>query len=462
MGVVITRVCYYLTKITQIKQIPHPQESGPYFNDPNYNSPSTHYTTFSRYASSNVKKQNTDGIELDTFNINKHCATAPQKKFSNIYGKSDFNVKSVSSFSTPTRGINLHHFDKLKTLGKGSFGKVLLVRNKLDDNHYAMKVLRKDRLQKARQVRHTQTEREILEKISHPFIAKLQYAFQTEEKLYLITEYMPGGELFFHLKKEQIFSEKKAKFYICEIVLALEHLHKNKIIYRDLKPENILLDERGHIKLTDFGLSKLIDNYGNSTNPSIINNKEQAFTICGTPEYLAPEVLLGNGYNKAVDWWSLGILLFEMLNGRSPFRTRNGRRLDINNYSKPIEFIYKDISEDAKSLILGLLAKDPSKRLGYGDNEAKEIRGHKFFKDINWDKVYQCKLVPDFKPILVNLQDLKYFDRVFTDISVNDSQDSKSYHQTSHKKDLNFQRMKKIRNDFENFSYSKKSFHLGK
>ena len=326
-----------------------------------------------------------------------HKTKNPIKEKEN-YDKKEYQNKQF------THKVTLNDFKILKTLGKGAFGKVLLVHNEELNKYFAMKILKKDFIKKNKQIAHTKVERKILEKIDYPFIAQLFYAFQNKEKLYMITEYMPGGEMFYHLHKEQYFKESKAKFYICEIILAIEHLHKNNIIYRDLKPENILLDENGHIKLTDFGLSKIVNDI----------NKDRTFTICGTPEYVAPEVLTGKGYNKSVDWWSLGIVLYEMLCGNSPFREAR-ERIDIEIYFKPIHHDNL-ISDIAFDLINKLIEPNCEKRLGYGIMDSIEIKNHVFFKDINWKKAERKEIEPEYKPVLKKPGDVSNFDTIFTDM----------------------------------------------
>jgi serine/threonine protein kinase len=298
--------------------------------------------------------------------------------------------------------INITDFEKIKILGKGSFGKVLLVRYKRNNELYALKILQKEMIRRKQQISHTKTERIILEKMQNPFIVSLKYAFQTEENLYLVTDFLQGGELCYHLRKEKRFSEPKMKFYVCQIILAIEHLHKNNIIYRDLKPENILFDKEGNIKVTDFGLSKIINNENN-----------RAYTICGTPEYLAPEILMQKGYDKSVDWWSLGALVYEMLVGVSPFKTKNNKLINIGTYLKNVE-IPVGISEAAGSLIRGLLQVETQKRLGYGERDAEDVKQHCFFKEINWENVFEKKIKQPFKPRLINELDLSYFDKRFT------------------------------------------------
>ena len=307
--------------------------------------------------------------------------------------------------------LKVSDFQKLKLLGKGSFGEVYLVKFKKNNKIYAMKILDKNDIIEKHQEEHTKIERDLLTRINCPFIVNIKFAFQDKDNLYIITDFMQGGELFFHLHKEKRFKDEKAKFYIIEIILAIEYLHKNKMLYRDLKPENVLIDINGHIKLTDFGLSKIIQ-----------KPKEKAYTICGTPQYLAPEVLSDKGYDCTVDWWSLGCVLYELLVGRSPFRILLGDSLNEDFYKKKI-LIPDYVSDEAQDLITKLLIINPLKRLGYGEDGANKIKQHPYFKGINWDDAWNLKLKPPFIPNLSNETDLKYFDNMITDEKLNSDSD---------------------------------------
>ena len=327
--------------------------------------------------------------------------------------------------------VTLNDFQIIKLLGKGAFGKVLLVYNEELKKYFAMKTLRKDYIKKNQQTKHTKEERKILEKIDYPFISKLYYAFQNEKKLFMITEYMPGGEMFYHLHMNDHFNENKARFYIAEIVLAINHLHKNNILYRDLKPENILLDELGHIKLTDFGLSKIMNNI----------EKDKTYTVCGTPIYVAPEVLTGQGYNKLVDWWSVGVLLYEFLAGYSPYREAR-TKIDIKIYKKNLE---QDplISDTAFDLIKKFCTFDASKRIG---KNFEDIKNHEFFKDIDWVKLEKKEITPPYKPKIRFAGDVGNFDTMFTDMSI---------HSTKRNKEVlvNSSTIKNTKNTYVGFTY---------
>lgn len=313
-----------------------------------------------------------------------------------------------------SRRVGPEDFVLLKVIGKGSYGKVMMVRYKHDNYIYAMKMLRKENIIKRNQVEHTRTERSVLETMSHPFIVQLYFAFQTPKKLYFVMEYCPGGELFFHLSRAGRFGEKAATFYAAEIILALEYLHTLDIVYRDLKPENVLLDEKGHVRLTDFGLSKegVQDNFS-------------AKSLCGTPEYLAPEILNQTGHGKAVDWWNLGALIYEMLTGLPPFYTRDRERLFENIRSGELRYP-SYISDTAKSLLVGLFQRDPNRRLGGGVDDAAEIKRHPIFASIDWNNVYLKRETPPFRPCLHSQTDVQYFDKEFVRLPVENSEAAES------------------------------------
>uniref|UniRef100_A0A8C7YRL2 non-specific serine/threonine protein kinase n=1 Tax=Oryzias sinensis TaxID=183150 RepID=A0A8C7YRL2_9TELE len=305
---------------------------------------------------------------------------------------------SISHYKRKT----MNDFDYLKLLGKGTFGKVILVREKASGTYYAMKILKKEVIIAKDEVAHTLTESRVLKNTRHPFLTSLKYSFQTKDRLCFVMEYVNGGELFFHLSRERVFSEDRTRFYGAEIVSALDYLHSAKIVYRDLKLENLMLDKDGHIKITDFGLCK-----------EGITDTATMKTFCGTPEYLAPEVLEDNDYGRAVDWWGLGVVTYEMMCGRLPFYNQDHEKLFELILMEEIKFP-RTLSADAKSLLSGLLIKDPNKRLGGGPDDAKEIMRHSFFGTIDWQDVYDKKLVPPFQPQVSSETDTRYFDEEFT------------------------------------------------
>ncbi|KAM9959051.1 hypothetical protein ACTFIR_000102 [Dictyostelium discoideum] len=323
-------------------------------------------------------------IEIITQQLNKLKESTTR---SNSMGQSSDNNLRLSSNgggggSTQQR-ISVEDFDLLKVIGKGSFGKVMQVRKKDNDRIYAMKVLNKNNIIERKEVDHTRSEKNILQKLVHPFLVNLNYSFQTNDKLYFIMDYINGGELFFHLQNEEKFDEIRVKFYCAEIVCGLEYLHNCGIIYRDLKPENILLTSDGHIVLTDFGISK----------EGLVSDNDRTATFCGTPEYLAPEVLLGKGYGKAVDWWSFGTLVYEMLSGLPPFYSQDVREMYQKIMNEDLKFT-PQFSPDARDFITSLLERDPNKRL----RDTKVVKSHPFFKGIDWDKCVKKELTPPFIP----------------------------------------------------------------
>ncbi|XP_068556522.1 serine/threonine-protein kinase Sgk2 isoform X4 [Anas acuta] len=320
---------------------------------------------------------------------------------------------------TPADNINLGpsanpnakptDFDFLKVIGKGSFGKVLLAKRKCDGTFYAVKVLHKKTILKKKEQNHIMAERNVLLKnVKHPFLVGLHYSFQTSEKLYFVLDYVNGGELFFHLQRERCFREPRARFYAAEVASAIGYLHSLNIIYRDLKPENILLDCQGHIVLTDFGLCK-----------EGMEQEETTSTFCGTPEYLAPEVLKKQPYDRTVDWWCLGAVLYEMLFGLPPFYSRDVSQMYDNILHKPLQ-IQGSKTVAACDILQGLLHKDQKRRLG-AKTDFLEIKNHVFFSPINWDDLYNKRITPPFNPNVAGPADLRHFDPEFTQEAISAS-----------------------------------------
>uniref|UniRef100_A0A2R9BZT0 non-specific serine/threonine protein kinase n=1 Tax=Pan paniscus TaxID=9597 RepID=A0A2R9BZT0_PANPA len=264
------------------------------------------------------------------------------------------------SLAKPKHRVTMNEFEYLKLLGKGTFGKVILVKEKATGRYYAMKILKKEVIVAKDEVAHTLTENRVLQNSRHPFLTALKYSFQTHDRLCFVMEYANGGELFFHLSRERVFSEDRARFYGAEIVSALDYLHSEKnVVYRDLK------------------------------------------------------VLEDNDYGRAVDWWGLGVVMYEMMCGRLPFYNQDHEKLFELILMEEIRFP-RTLGPEAKSLLSGLLKKDPKQRLGGGSEDAKEIMQHRFFAGIVWQHVYEKKLSPPFKPQVTSETDTRYFDEEFT------------------------------------------------
>ena len=315
--------------------------------------------------------------------------------------------KATTQMIEGTDKVSVADFELLKVLGRGSFGKVMQVRRKKDGKVYAMKILKKKAMIQRHQVDHLKTERKILQSLQHPFLMKLRFAFQTSEKLYFVLDFYRGGELFFHLKTHRKFQVPLARLYVGEIALALGHLHKLGFIYRDLKPENILLDDDGHVCLTDFGLSTQID------------PDSKTSTFCGTPEYLAPEVITAVGHDKAVDWWSLGILLYELTVGIPPFYSQNVHEMYHSIQFGLLKFP-KWLPDPCKNIIIALLDRDPEARLG-SKADVEDIKTHEFYSGMDWKAMYEKKLRPSFKPDVRSDTDTGNFDTEFTNEAVADT-----------------------------------------
>ncbi|MQM04361.1 hypothetical protein Taro_037154 [Colocasia esculenta] len=356
-------------------------------------------------------------------------------------------------------------FDILRVVGRGAFGKVFLVRKKKkgceggersgekeeEVEVFAMKVMKKETIINRNQVEYMRAERDILTKITHPFIIQLRYSFQKDFLLFQAENQSPGTAAhtarcvatqgnsatnsmdiphILHLvtaisKLPQVLlhrlhlsrhisvgsflgSEDQARFYTAEIVSAVSHLHSNGIVHRDLKPENILMDADGHVMLTDFGLAKEIDESNRSN------------SLCGTTEYMAPEIILSKGHNKDADWWSIGILLFEMLTGQPPFTHPNRQKLQQRIIKEKVK-LPSFLSSEAHSLLKGLLQKDPTKRLGSGQNGGDQVKVHRWFKQINWKKLEARELKPKFKPDVSGRDCTANFDQCWTSIPPDDS-----------------------------------------
>lgn len=334
--------------------------------------------------------------------------------FSSRLGKSfeiDIKKPFVSSYIEETQVLPRPRmlpsdFDQLKVLGQGTYGKVLLVRERATGRLYAQKQLKKaSMIVEEKKILQTKTEKEILESVRHPYIVKLFYAMQDQQKLYLILEYAQGGELFHHLATRAMLTEDVVSFYCAEMVLALVHLHVNVgVVYRDLKPENCLLDADGHLVLTDFGLSKVAT-----------DDAGRCKTFLGTPEYMAPEVLKGEDYDYGVDWWSLGAVCYDLLTGSPPY-PGNSYKMILNKIkrSKRPDFPFF-VSADAQDMMTRLLRKEPKKRLGYRDFEGT-IKKHRFFRKIDWKKleVRDPSIVPPIQPLITDPELAENFSDSFT------------------------------------------------
>lgn len=304
--------------------------------------------------------------------------------------------------------VGFDDFEILKVVGQGAFGKVYQVRKKGTMEIYAMKVMRKDKIMEGNHAEYMKAERDILTKIDHPFIVQLRYSFQTKYRLYLVLDFINGGHLFFQLYNHGLFREDLARIYAAEIVSAVSHLHAKGIMHRDLKPENILLDADGHVVLTDFGLAKELE------------ENERSNSMCGTVEYMAPEIILGKGHDKAADWWSVGVLIFEMLTGQPPFFGGNRDKVQKKIIKDKIK-LPAFLSSEAHSLLKGLLQKEPHRRLGSSPAGSDEVKRHKWFKPINWKKLEAREVHPSFRPEVSGKLCTANFEKKWTDMPLVDS-----------------------------------------
>lgn len=364
----------------------------------------------SRPQSSHGSDRSSDGdtSEISTryeINLDSDFVSASAPDPGSVQGDGVFEDAMEGVPSNTSRKMTAEDFEPLRCLGKGTYGTVILVKQRTTGRLYAQKQFKKASLVVHKKlIEQTKNERHILESVNrHPFVVKLYYAFQDKEKLYLILEYGQGGELFHHLKAERMFSETRSAFYLAEMVLALSHLHDDLgVVYRDLKPENILLDAEGHVLLTDFGLSKV------AADDATCNS------ILGTVEYMAPEVIKGEQYGKAVDWWSLGALAYDMMVGDAPFRGGNHAKVQQNILKQKVALPYF-LSNDAKDLITRLLKKDPKKRLGsHMPKDLGIIKGHRFFRHIDWKKLAAREVEPPIQPMITDPELAENFSDEFT------------------------------------------------
>uniref|UniRef100_A0A672TQW9 Protein kinase C n=1 Tax=Strigops habroptila TaxID=2489341 RepID=A0A672TQW9_STRHB len=294
--------------------------------------------------------------------------------------------------------LTIEDFVLHKMLGKGSFGKVFLAELKSTDQYFAVKALKKDVVLMDDDVECTMVEKRVLSLAwEHPFLTHVFCTFQTKENLFFVMEYLNGGDLMFHIQSCHKFDLPRATFYAAEIICGLQFLHSKGIIYRDLKLDNVLLDNEGHIKIADFGMCK--ENMFGDAKTS---------TFCGTPDYIAPEILLGQKYNTSVDWWSFGVLLYEMLIGQSPFHGQDEEEL-FQSIRMDNPFYPRWLDKDAKDILLKLFVREPERRLGARGN----IRQHAFFQEINWEALEERRMEPPFKPRVKSPSDCSNFDKEF-------------------------------------------------
>ena len=336
-----------------------------------------HFCTVDEFLSQNFSA---------TGEVNKNGVVGPQ-----------IDSDTVFSSHNKVKEVKLEDFKVIRVIGRNSYGKVSLVEYLPTHEYYAMKSLEKDLLIQEGQIENALLEKEILQNIDYPLLCNLIFCFQTEDRVFFVMPFLAGGELFQHLKKFGTFDEEKVRFYGAQIALALEYLHKKGIIYRDLTPENILMDENGYLKLSDFGMAKKL------------KENEKTLSFCGTPEYLAPEIITMEGHDKTVDWWSFGILLFEMIYGKSPFYMENINKMYELIKTSPVKFPKKiNLSEEAKDIIQKLLEKSPKNRLG-SKGGIEEIKKHPFFAKIDFNLIEQKKVQAPFVPEVNKDSDGQYY-----------------------------------------------------
>ncbi|KFB39488.1 AGAP008039-PA-like protein [Anopheles sinensis] len=302
-----------------------------------------------------------------------------------------YNEPKLASMASPTE------YESMRTLGSGAFGTVKLIKRKSSNEFFAMKILVKAKIVRYKQLQHTYNEKRILQSIRFPFVVSLKASFKDNSYIYLVMPFVNGGEMFTLLRRCRKFAEQQAIFYAAQVAMALEYLHSCSLVYRDLKPENLLIDYRGYVKVTDFGFCKFI--------------KDRAWTLCGTPEYLAPEIIQAKGYGKSVDWWSYGVLLFEMAAGYSPFYVHSADQMAMfERICKAKYKIPKNFSSELGHLVQHLLQTDLSRRYGNLRNGSEDIKQHCWFKSVNWIALLNRELPAPYVPQLQGPGDASLFD----------------------------------------------------
>lgn len=375
----------------------------------------------------------TKGKNLERNNLTYETFLKMAENFKRIKKRKRINTKMI--YSQNKKEVTIEDFELLKVLGKGAHGKVILAEKRCPQKKkYAIKILKKEQILDSNRLEHTKAEKWVLSNGNHPFLVSLNACFQTKTKLYFVMEFMKGGELFQHLIRVKRFSEKQAKYIAACLVLGLGHLHTKGFIYRDLKPENILFDEKGFARLTDFGLVKYI------------KKNDKATTFCGTPEYLSPEIILDQGCNRPTDWWSLGILIYEMIFGIPCFYSQNIKKMYKNILTKRPKFpSYAPISEECKDFLKKLLKKNPVNRLGT-TADSLEIMNHPFFLDFDWSNLLIKNLKMPYNPLS---NDVKWIDNFSPSFTKQKPVDSICYIDPSI--------LKKFKKEFEDFKYFEQS-----
>ncbi|XP_060927552.1 serine/threonine-protein kinase N2-like [Limanda limanda] len=348
-------------------------------------------------------------VESPTAPPTEHNHTSPgpplQEELVTDHQPSSIN-NTEESEDQPVSDLKMHRedFRYISVLGRGHFGKVLLAEFKKTEKLYAIKALKKREIVTRDEVDSLMSEKRIFEMINasrHPFLVNLHGCFQTSDHVCFVMEYLPGGDLMIHIHNN-VFTEAQTRFYSACVLLGLEFLHLNKIIYRDLKLDNLLMDADGFVKITDFGLCKEGMGHGDRTS-----------TFCGTPEFLAPEVLTDDNYTRAVDWWGMGVLIYEMLVGESPFPGEDEEEVFDSIVNDDVQYP-SSLPPDAVSIIQKLLKRNPLKRLGGGERDANELKGEKFFGTIDWEALLAKTAKPPFLPSITESKDVSNFDSEFT------------------------------------------------